>query len=129
MPGLPAWLVTVVLLACSNVFMTFAWYYHLKHKGWSLLMAIAVSWGIALFEYMLQVPANRIGSAGNGGPFTTPQLKILQEALTMTVFIVFTITVMGEKPRWTDYAGMMLIFAGAAVAFLGKHFSVGGTPG
>lgn len=122
----PPWLTCVALLVASNVFMTFAWYYHLKHKGWSLMLAIAVSWGIALFEYVLQVPANRIGSVSNGGPFTTPQLKILQEGITMTVFIVFTIVVMGERPRVTDYAGMALIFAGVAVAMVGRRAVAGG---
>ncbi|MGQ0627576.1 MAG: DMT family protein [Phycisphaerales bacterium] len=116
---LPPWLLAVVLLTASNVFMTFAWYYHLKHKGWSLTLAIAVSWGIALFEYILQVPANRIGSQ----TLTTPQLKIIQEAITMTVFIVFTITVLGDKPRLTDYLGIALIFAGVAVAMSGKIFA------
>ena len=123
---MPPWLTTVVLLIASNVFMTFAWYYHLKHKGWTLLMAISVSWLIALFEYILQVPANRIGSAANGGPFSTPQLKIVQEAITMVVFIVFTILVLGDKPRLTDYIGIALIFAGVAVAMLGRQMAATG---
>jgi uncharacterized protein (DUF486 family) len=122
---IPSWLSTVLLLAASNTFMTFAWYYHLKHQGWSLLTAIAVSWLIALPEYILQVPANRVGHVGSGGPFTLPQLKIMQEAVTITVFLVFTMLVMGEKPRWTDGAAFVLIFAGVAVAMLGRHVDPG----
>lgn len=118
---IPPWLTTVLLLVASNAFMTFAWYYHLKHKGWSLLMAIAVSWLIALPEYILQVPANRIGHIAGGGPFTLPQLKIIQEAITMVVFGVFTIWVMGEKFRWWDVLAFALVFAGVAVAMLGRH--------
>jgi hypothetical protein len=117
---MPSWLWTVVLLTGSNVFMTFAWYYHLKHKAWPLLIAIAVSWLIALPEYLLQVPANRIGHISQGGPFTAPQLKILQEGITLSVFAVFSILVLKEKLRWTDAAGMGLVMAGVAVAMWGK---------
>lgn len=117
---LPPWLTTVLLLVASNTFMTFAWYYHLKHKGWSLLTAILISWLIALPEYILQVPANRAGHFGSGGPFTLPQLKIIQEAITLTVFAVFTIAVMGEKLRWTDLVAGVLVFAGVAVSMLGR---------
>jgi uncharacterized protein (DUF486 family) len=116
---MPTWILTVLLLIGSNVFMTFAWYYHLK-KPWTIGVAIAASWGIALFEYCLQVPANRIGSASHGGPFTTPQLKILQEGITLTVFAVFSIVVMQEKLRWTDVASFALIFTGVVVGMLGK---------
>lgn len=118
--AMPAWLWTIVLLTASNVFMTFAWYYHLKHKAWPLLVAIAVSWLIALPEYILQVPANRIGHVSQGGPFSAPQLKILQEGLTLCVFAVFSMLVLKEKLRWTDAAGMGLVFAGVAVAMWGK---------
>lgn len=121
MPSLPPWITTVLLLVGSNTFMTFAWYYHLRHKGWSLLVAIAISWLIALPEYILQVPANRVGHISSGGPFTLPQLKIIQEAITMLVFAVFTIAVMGEKFRWTDIAAFLLVFAGVTVAMLGRH--------
>jgi uncharacterized protein (DUF486 family) len=117
---MPTWIATVLLLIGSNVFMTFAWYYHLKKHSWTLLVAIAVSWGIALFEYCLQVPANRIGHVSQGGPFTAPQLKIIQEGITLTVFAVFSIVILQEKLRWTDWASFGLIFAGVAVGMLGK---------
>ncbi len=123
MPNLdafPRWLITVLLLVASNTFMTFAWYYHVKQKSWTLLMAIGISWFIALFEYILQVPANRIGHADHGGPFTMPQLKIIQEAITLAVFTVFTIVIAHEKPRLTDGIAMALIFAGVAVSMLGR---------
>lgn len=120
MPSLPAWLWTVLLLLASNTFMTFAWYYHLKHKGWSLLTAIAISWLIALPEYILQVPANRLGHVSSGGPFTAPQLKIIQEGITLTVFGLFSWLVLREKLQWTDYAAFALIMAGVVVGMLGK---------
>lgn len=90
---------SVLLLILSNTFMTFAWYGHLKFKefSWSkslgLFAVILISWGIAFFEYIFQVPANRIGFSGNGGPFNLWQLKVIQEVITLTVFTIFTITV------------------------------------
>jgi len=90
-------IITVLLLICSNTFMTFAWYGHLKMKqmnwlpGASLFLIILISWGIAFFEYLFQVPANRIGFADNGGPFTLWQLKVIQEVITLTVFTAFTL--------------------------------------
>lgn len=111
---------TVLLLVGSNIFMTFAWYYHLKHKGWSLLMAIGVSWLIALPEYILQVPANRYGHVSQGGPFGAPQLKIIQEAITLGVFTVFTLVVLKERLRWTDGVALVLVLAGVAVSVLGR---------
>lgn len=116
-------LAAIGLLICSNVFMTFAWYGHLKWKSWPLWMAIGISWLIALPEYILQVPANRIGHANFGGPLTAPQLKIIQEAITLTVFTVFTLTVLKEKPKFTDYAGMALVFAGVLVSVLGGRLA------
>lgn len=89
-----ATLTTIVMLIVSNVFMTLAWYGHLRMgelgitKNWPLYAVILFSWGIALFEYSFQVPANRIGYVGNGGPFTLVQLKVLQEAITLIVFTV-----------------------------------------
>lgn len=89
-------ILTVLLLVSSNTFMTFAWYGHLKFKqmNWfsnlGLLSIILISWGIALFEYSFQVPANRIGFIENGGPFNLWQLKIIQEVITLTVFMAFT---------------------------------------
>ncbi len=88
---------TILLLICSNTFMTFAWYGHLKMKqlNWlpsaSLFIIILISWGIAFFEYVFQVPANRLGFTENGGPFSLWQLKVIQEVITLTVFTVFTL--------------------------------------
>jgi uncharacterized protein (DUF486 family) len=90
-------LTTILLLIASNAFMTLAWYGHLKFKemSWSqnlgLISIILISWGIALFEYMLQVPANRIGFREYGGPFSLVELKVIQEVITLTVFVVFSI--------------------------------------
>lgn len=90
-------LLTIILLTLSNAFMTLAWYGHLKFKEmkWSeslpLVAIILISWGIALFEYALQVPANRIGFKGTGGPFSLVQLKVIQEVITLTVFVIFSI--------------------------------------
>ncbi|MBF0158566.1 MAG: DMT family protein [Magnetococcales bacterium] len=90
---------TIVLLACSNVFMTFAWYAHLKHlQDRSWYVAALLSWGVALFEYLLQVPANRIGST----VLSLPQLKILQESITLLVFVPFVLFYMGQ-PLKLDY--------------------------
>jgi uncharacterized protein len=106
---LPLSLQTVGLLVLSNVFMTFAWYAHLRdlmHKPWWI--AAFASWGIALFEYLLQVPANRIGY----GTMTLPQLKILQEAITLTVFVPFAIIYM-KQPFKLDYLWASLCMMGA----------------
>ena len=113
-------LATVLLLCCSNIFMTWAWYGHLKKVGWTIPIAILVSWLIALPEYMLQVPANRVGHTTFGGPFSAAQLKVLQEAITLTVFIVFAMLVLKEKPRVNELIAFVLIFAGVAVAMLGR---------
>ncbi len=88
---------TIILLILSNTFMTFAWYGHLKFKemkfteNLELITIILISWGIALFEYFLMVPANRIGYKGNGGPFNLFQLKVIQEVITLSVFVIFTV--------------------------------------
>lgn len=88
---------TVIFLVISNVFMTFAWYGHLKlndmgvSKSWPLYMVILFSWGIALLEYCFQVPANRIGFEGNGGPYSLIQLKVMQEVITLVVFVIFSL--------------------------------------
>lgn len=112
---------TFLLLICSNIFMTFAWYYHVgKRDVWPLWTAIGLSWLIALPEYALQVPANRIGHTGAGGPFTLPQLKIIQEAVTLLIFTGFAIFVAHEKPRSNDYVAMFLIFLAVLVAFAGR---------
>lgn len=113
-------LITVLLLIGSNCFMTWAWYGHLKKSGWTIPVAIGISWLIAFPEYLLQVPANRIGHISQGGPFTAAQLKVLQEAITMTVFIVFAVVVLKEKPRWNEGVAFVLIFAGVVVAMMGR---------
>lgn len=96
-------LYTILLLIASNTFMTFAWYGHLKLKtisrfeNLSLLAIILLSWGIALFEYSLQVPANRIGFKGNDGPFSLVELKVIQEVISLIVFTVFTLIVFRDE--------------------------------
>jgi uncharacterized protein (DUF486 family) len=106
---------TVLLLIASNVFMTVAWYGHLKYRNAPLFAAIVVSWLIAFGEYCLQVPANRLGY----GRFSAYQLKILQEAITLTVFIAFAYLYLGEPLRW-KYVGAFLCLCGAVgFAFLG----------
>ncbi len=104
---------TILLLIASNVFMTFAWYGHLKFKDSALWIAILASWGIAFFEYCLQVPANRWGH----GQFTAAQLKIMQEVITLLVFGVFSVVFLKEKLRWNELAGFVLILAAVAVVF------------
>ena len=106
--SLPIPAATVGLLICSNVFMTFAWYGHLRHKALPLLAAVVISWGIAFFEYLLQVPANRIGFT----QFNVGQLKIMQEVITLGVFVPFAVFYMGQ-PLKCDYlwAGLCLVGA------------------
>jgi uncharacterized protein (DUF486 family) len=104
----------ILLLIGSNVFMTFAWYGHLKFKTTTLLTAILVSWMIALPEYILQVPANRIGH----GYYSAAQLKTLQEIITLSVFCVFSVTYLGESLRWNHLVAFALIAAGAYFMFL-----------
>lgn len=118
---IPRWVWTVLLLAGSNTFMTFAWYYHVKQKSWPLLVAIGASWLIALPEYLLQVPANRIGHIDHGGTLSLPQLKILQEAITLAVFTAFTIWVAKEKMRINDAVALGLILAAVTVSMMGRR--------
>ncbi len=113
MPTLPVPLITIGLLVASNVFMTFAWYGHLKFKAAPLLLVIAISWLIALPEYILQVPANRIGH----GRFSAAELKTIQEVITLTVFMVFSVTYLGEAIRWNHAVGFALIALGAGFVF------------
>src|SRR5258705_7966488 len=100
---------TIILLILSNTFMTFAWYGHLKFKDmkWSenlsLAWVILISWGIALFEYILQVPANRIGFKSYGGPFSLVQLKVIQEGITLTVFVIFLLVVFKHESLKMNY--------------------------
>jgi len=111
---------TIALLVASNLFMTFAWYFHLKKSAWPLVMAIGISWLIALPEYILQVPANRIGHQNFGGPLSAPQLKIIQEAITLLVFGFFSVWILKEKPRPNEYIAMGLIFVAVVVAMWGR---------
>ncbi len=118
-------LVTVGLLFVSNAFMTFAWYGHLKLKdmgvstNWPLYVVILFSWAIALFEYCFQVPANRIGFQGNGGPFTLMQLKVIQEVITLVVFTVFvTLFFKGESLHWNHFVAFALLIVAVYFAFL-----------
>jgi len=106
--NLPAWAQSAGLLVVSNVFMTFAWYGHLRWKSAPLYLAILASWGIALFEYMLQVPANRIGYTA----LTLAQLKIMQEVITLAVFVPFAMLYM-DQPLKLDFlwAGLCLLGA------------------
>ncbi len=113
MPSLPVPVVTIGLLIASNVFMTFAWYGHLKFKTAPLVAVILVSWGIAFFEYLLQVPANRIGH----GHFSAAELKTLQEIITLSVFAVFSVTYLREPLSWNHMVGFGLIAAGAFFVF------------
>jgi len=106
---MPILLKTTILLALSNVFMTFAWYGHLKNlRGKAWYVAAVVSWGIALFEYLLQVPANRIGASA----YTVPQLKILQEVITLIVFVPFAVLYLGQ-PVKLDFVWAGLCMVGA----------------
>jgi uncharacterized protein (DUF486 family) len=103
----------VVLLIGSNVFMTFAWYGHLKFKGVALWKVIMVSWGIAFFEYCLQVPANRLGSQ----MYSPDQLKVIQEVITLTVFGVFSVYYFGDKLHWNHAVAFGCLVAGAFFMF------------
>jgi uncharacterized protein len=116
---------TISLLVLSNTFMTFAWYGHLKFKdmNWSqnigLLGIILISWGIALFEYILQVPANRIGFKEYGGPFSLVELKVIQEVITLTVFVIFSLLFFkNETFRWNHAIGFLFLIL--AVYFIFK---------
>ena len=113
MHAIPVPVMTIGLLVLSNVFMTFAWYGHLKFKAAPLYLVIVISWGIALFEYCFQVPANRIGH----GYFSAAELKPIQEVITRTVFAIFSIVYLGEPLQWNHLAGFTLIAAGAFFIF------------
>lgn len=103
---------TVLLLTASNLFMTAAWYGHLRFKQAALWKVIVVSWAIAFFEYCLQVPANRFGY----GTFTAAQLKILQEVITVCVFVAFAWLYLGERIRWNEAVAFALVLAAVIVA-------------
>ncbi len=106
-------MLTVVLLTASNIFMTFAWYGHLKFRDIALWKVILASWGIAFFEYCLMVPANRYGY----GQFNAAELKTIQEIITLIVFTLFSIVYLKEELRWNYIVGFFLIIAAAFVIF------------
>ena len=105
---------TIILLVLSNIFMTFAWYGHLKFKSHALWIVILISWAIAFFEYCLQVPANRLGH----NYFTASQLKILQEVITFSVFALFSFYYLKEKPSFYDFISFSLIILAVFVSLL-----------
>jgi uncharacterized protein (DUF486 family) len=109
---------TIILLLASNVFMTFAWYYHLKQDGWPLWKAIVISWAIAFFEYMLMVPANRYGYAKGFSGF---QLKMIQEVITLAVFCVFAVFYLKEPLHWR-YMVSFAFLVGAVYFMFTKDF-------
>ncbi len=113
MPSLPVPVVTIGLLIASNVFMTFAWYGHLRFKSTALVTVILVSWGIAFFEYVLQVPANRIGHEH----FSAAQLKTIQEVITLSVFAIFSVFYLKEPLSWNHLLGFGFITVGAFFIF------------
>lgn len=113
-------LITVCLLIGSNIFMTWAWYGHLKKPSWGFATAILISWLIAFPEYLLQVPANRIGHVSNGGPLSAAQLKVIQEAITLTVFMGFAIFVLKERLRVNELIAFGLIFCAVVIAMIGR---------
>jgi uncharacterized protein (DUF486 family) len=115
-PGLWPYIAPVLMLFVSNLFMTLAWYGHLKFKAVSLVVVVLVSWGIAFVEYCFAVPANRIGSA----VYSPEELKTIQEVITLMVFAGFTVVYFNEPLSWTQAAGFGLIALGAAFVFHGQ---------
>lgn len=118
-------LITLLLLVISNIFMTFAWYGHLRlqqtgiSKDWPLFVVILVSWGIALVEYCFMIPANRMGFSGNGGPFSLIQLKVLQEVVSLSVFTIIAMFFFsGEKFHWNHIAAFLCLVGAVYFAFL-----------
>ena len=117
---------TIILLIVSNIFMTFAWYGHLKLQdariispSTPLYIVILISWGIAFAEYCCQVPANRIGFTGNGGPFSLMQLKVIQEAITLVVFTIFTVVFFrGATLHWNHLAAFVCLIAAVYFVFM-----------
>ncbi len=107
---------TILLLTVSNVFMTYAWYGHLKFKSSPIWIVILASWGIAFFEYIFQVPANRIGH----GQFSAAQLKTIQEVITLIIFSIFSVMYLKEEFKWNYAVGFLLIIA--AVFFIFKKW-------
>lgn len=116
----------IALLVVSNVFMILAWYGHLKLQDMSILQSntplyvvILISWGLAFFEYCFQVPANRIGFEGNGGPYSLMQLKVVQEVITLVVFTLFTVVAFrGESLHWNHFAAFLCLIAAVYFVFM-----------
>jgi uncharacterized protein (DUF486 family) len=115
---------TIALLTVSNIFMVLAWYGHLRFKdmkwaeGLGLFAIIVLSWGIAFFEYCFQVPANRFGFRGNGGPFSLVELRVLQEVISLVVFMVFTLVVFrNEQLKWNHISALMLMVGAVYLVF------------
>lgn len=104
---------TILLLLASNIFMTFAWYGHLKFKDTAIIKVILISWMIAFFEYCLQVPANRYGH----GRFNAAELKTIQEVLSLSVFAAFSVWYLGEPLKWNYIVGFLLIIAAVFIIF------------
>ena len=119
-------LLAVGLLCVSNIFMTCAWYLHLKlqtlkvinFSSWPIYTVVLFSWAIALFEYSFMVPANRIGFEGNGGPFSLIQLKIIQEVITLTVFVLFSIIAFQQHLAWNHFAAFACLVAAVYFVFM-----------
>ena len=122
---MPKALITILLLIVSNIFMTFAWYGNLKltemkiNTSWPLILIILTSWGVAFFEYSFMIPANRIGSQINGGPFSLMELKIIQECVSLLIFTIIVATVFkGEPIRWNHIVSFGCIVLAVFFAFL-----------
>ena len=118
-------ILTIGLLIVSNVFMTFAWYGHLKLQemkistGWPVFLIILFSWGLAFFEYSAQVPANRIGFNENGGPYNIMQLKVIQEAISLTIFtILVTVLFKGQPLQWNHFAAFACLILAVFFVFV-----------
>ena len=122
-PKITTGILTIALLIVANIFMTVAWYGHLRLKDYDwfaalpLVVVILMSWFIALFEYFLQVPANRIGFTGNGGPFSLLELKVIQEVITLTVFVVFSMIAFKTKLAWNHIACFLCLIMAVFFAF------------
>ena len=117
-------IITILLLVAANIFMTFAWYGHLKlqstgvSSNWPLIAIILLSWGIAFVEYCLQIPANRMGFDGNGGPFSLIQLKVMQEVITLVIFILFTLVFFKTTTfKWNHFVSFLFLIGAVYFAF------------
>lgn len=120
------YILPIALLIVSNIFMILAWYGHLKLQDMGVLQSntplyvvILISWGLAFFEYCFQVPANRIGFTGNGGPYTLMQLKVVQEVITLVIFTLFTVVCFkGESLHWNHFAAFLCLIAAVYFVFM-----------